>query len=88
MGILLTIPFAFIFLSGLAIALQIGGDTKDSVILPGNITLCFYIRTTAFRVTRQGLYLSLKLMANALASVSALYMLTLSLQRKQISYIL
>lgn len=84
----LTIPFTFILLSGLAIALQIGGDMKDSVVLPGNITLGFYIKSTACMLTRHGSRQALRLMANAFACVSSMYLLTLSTPMGDLLYVL
>lgn len=75
---MLSIPFAFLMLSGAAIAIQVGESPVDSVHLPGNIALYMPIAETSLSVTRKGLFLALHVMLKAFGGVSAMYMLTLS----------
>lgn len=75
---LLRIPLAFLLLSGIAITLQIGGNTADSVTLPGNVTLCIPFFGTDLCFTKQGLHMAANIMLKAFGAVSAMYVVTLS----------
>lgn len=75
---LLAIPLVFIMMSGVAIMLQIGGDTSDCVKLWSGIPLSITIFHTRFLITKQGFWLAVNVGLKALGAVSAMYMLTLS----------
>ncbi|SES77960.1 cobalt ECF transporter T component CbiQ [[Clostridium] polysaccharolyticum] len=75
---LLFIPFVFIFISGLAIMIQIGKSSGDYFCLFGSIPICISIFGTKFYITKESFWLAVNVGCKALGSISAMYMLTLS----------
>lgn len=75
---LLKIPVVFIFMSGFAIAFQIGGMPEEAVLLPGGARLCVACFGTFWMIAKTGLVTACTVALKAFGAVSAMYMLTLS----------
>lgn len=77
---LLTIPFAFMFMGSIAIAIEFAYVPKGEYFLNFNL---FYIY-----VTKEGIFKTIEVMTKALAAVCAMYMMVLSTPTSEIITVL
>lgn len=75
---LLKIPMVFIFMSGFAIAFQIGGTPEEAVLLPCGVRLCVICFGNFCMIAKTGFVTACTVALKALGAVSVMYMLTLS----------